>query len=208
MSGQMFSLCGQKAGLGRGACPRHILTMSPCPPRPCRVPISHVDGRDSEGGTDPGSSPGAVLLSQEQQGRSPCWGGMQGAGKRAWGAPGDGDSATHTAYLGLSVGPWAEGGVQPVQPSRTTKDPCPQPGIAEGAVPSSPRTQHVHTPHSHEGPNPLCIKTLCIPDAKHNLPCLLVALEKGKALNHQTQGFSMCLLQLMNLCQSWGRSVV
>lgn len=53
-----------------------------------------------------------------------------------------------------------------MHPSRITRDPCPQPGIAEVAVPSSPRT-HVHTPHSPEGPNHLFIKMLCIPDPKH-----------------------------------------
>lgn len=48
-------------------------------------------------------------------------------------------------WLGFSVGPRAEGAVQPVQLSRITREPCAQPGIAEVAAPSSTHT-HAHTP--------------------------------------------------------------
>lgn len=45
---------------------------------------------------------------------------------------------------------------------------------------------HMHTPHSREGPNHICIKMLCIPDPKHKpaMPAAGFGKEKGIKLSN------------------------
>ncbi|KAM9639886.1 uncharacterized protein ACIBXB_014040 [Morphnus guianensis] len=226
-SGQMFSFCGQKAGLGKGAVPE-------AHPHNETLPTQATLGPDLPRRWQAGTARVAATLGLPQEQRfslgssgDPRAGGEEpslvGARKRA---PGfrrrDGDTlvpptqpTSEARWHPLSPAAWLsvdallKGGGQPAHLGVIAGDPCAQAGIAEVAVASFPPT-HMYTPHNREGPNHLFIKISYIPGPKHRPAMPAGGLRKEQRIKspNPRPRFGMYPLKLMNLYQGWKMSVV